>query len=146
MCLLASQGGGIQRFYKVVASFQNTNHYHEGDTYLEGPTAYHGIVGTFSVPELALYEIKCIMDHNADCGWNSNVAITIDEKAKDEDGLWWHGLWYNKGIDVGKAIEKSTISILRPGEHVLKLWMDADNDGPSNVYFQKYEIIEILPL
>lgn len=84
------------------------------------------------------------MDHSKN--YNADVAVTIDQKARDEDGLWWNGSWYNKGIDVGKAIEKSTLVILQPGEHVLKLWMDADNEGSSDVYFQKYEIIEILPL
>ena len=143
---LSSQGGtfDIKKSYKVIATIIDTKTYIEGNSRTEGPTCYHGLIGTFTTTEPGIYGIKATYGHPGP-GWNSNVATAIDGE-KSENLLWVHASDWNHGADIGNAVQKSCLVMLSPGEHKLELYMDADNDGWSMINYQKYEIIQMLTL
>ena len=136
--ILASQSDSTSKSYKTIAIIEDSKHYHEANTYLKGPDADHGIIGTFKIESAGIYGIKALYNHPSNNGRNAQVATAIDGEKK----LWLNGY----GNDLGTNVQKQCVILLSPGIHELRLFMDADNDGPSDIYYQKYEIIQMLAL
>lgn len=133
-----SQSDSTSKSYKTIAIIEDSKHYHEANIHLKGPDADHGIIGTFKIESAGIYGIKALYNHPSNNGRNAQVATVIDGEKK----LWLN--WY--GNDLGTNVQKQCVILLSPGIHELRLFMDADNDGPSDIYYQKYEIIQMLAL
>lgn len=98
---------------------------------MERPTAYHGVMGQFTLPKLGFVNIKYTIAHG---------GALIDMKA-NKNTIYYGSGGYGRNI----TSDGEYMMMLNAGTYNIELFMDGDNEDGSRVTYQKYEIDAIYP-
>lgn len=88
-------------------------------------------MGKFTIPKVGFVSIKSAIYREG-----AQIAIKVNNNTV-HFGHLSRGKWITD--------TSNYIMMLNPGTYEIKLYMDADNEGSSNVTNQKYEIDAIYP-
>ena len=114
-----------------ITSIVNTEVYTETNSYLKGPDAYHGVVGTFTIMCSSFIKISSkVMEHGA--------AIKL--QLNNGNQILLGGTGWNGG-----TLTNSVIYLLPSGTYSIQLYMDADNEFGSTITRQEFEIDALYP-